>query len=104
MAFVAFSPGEIDADSPLTETFFTKMATPVSAEEVGDSEATDTGSFLVTGWSAIFMGAAASLLALLDIPFEGRMINLSLALMMILVGVSLLVACRLMTIKRKSGH
>lgn len=26
MAFVAYTPGEIDADSPLTETFFTKMS------------------------------------------------------------------------------
>ncbi|MBW7996482.1 MAG: hypothetical protein FVQ81_07945 [Candidatus Glassbacteria bacterium] len=84
------------------EAFFTKLATPVSASEVGDSEATDTGSFLITGWSAVFMGSAASLLCFLDISFKGRMINLSLTLMMVFIGVALLVACRIVTRKRNA--
>ncbi len=83
------------------DAFFTKLNTPVSAAEVGDSEATDIGSFLVTGWCSVFMGAAASLLALIDLPFAGRMINLSLALMMIAIGIGLLVACRVAKNRKK---
>lgn len=86
------------------DTFFNKLNTPVSANEVGDSEATDTGSFLVTGWTAVFMGAAVSLLAFLDIPFEGKLINLSLASMMIAIGAALLVACRIAARKRKAAR
>ena len=86
------------------EAFFTKLATPVSAQEIGDSEATDTGSFLITGWSAVFMGVAASLLSFLDIPFEGRLINFILAFMMFAIGVSLLAACRIVTRKRRLGR
>ncbi len=81
--------------------FFTKLSTPVSAEEVGDSQATDTGSFLITGWTAVLMGAGVCLLVFLDIPFEGRFINLSIALMMVLIGVSLLVACKLVRRKKR---
>jgi hypothetical protein len=83
------------------EAFFTKLNTPVSAAEVGDSDATDTGSFLVTGWCSVFMGVAASLLALLDLPFQGRMINLGIALMMIAIGVGLLIACRVVNQRKK---
>ena len=36
MSFVAFTPGEIDADSPLTETFFTKMSNNFDALDGAD--------------------------------------------------------------------
>ncbi|MFH1070364.1 MAG: hypothetical protein V1794_12165, partial [Candidatus Glassbacteria bacterium] len=83
--------------------FFGKMSTPVAAEEVGDSRATDTGSFLITGWTAILMGAGAFLLVLLDLPLAGRMINLSLALMMLSIGVALVLVNRVMQRRRLSA-
>lgn len=36
MSFIAFTPGEIDADSPLTETFFTKMSDNFDALDGAD--------------------------------------------------------------------
>ncbi|MBN2287696.1 MAG: hypothetical protein JXQ83_00090 [Candidatus Glassbacteria bacterium] len=83
------------------EAFFHKLATPVSPEEVGDSEATDTGSFRITGWTAVGMGVAAMSLALLDLPFAGRMINLAISGLMTLIGAFLIVACELARRSRK---
>ena len=36
MSFIAYTPGEIDADSPLTETFFTKMSDNFDALDGAD--------------------------------------------------------------------
>ena len=75
------------------EAFFTKLDTPVAPEEVGDSERTDVGSFMITGWTTVGMGAAALLLAFLDLPFKDRIINLSISVLIMLIGAFLLIAC-----------
>jgi solute:Na+ symporter, SSS family len=74
------------------DAFFRKVTTPIAKEEVGDSEATDVGSFKITGWTTVGMGLAAMLLVLLDVPFMGRMINLAITGMMTLFGVLVLFA------------
>ncbi|HUU29135.1 MAG TPA: hypothetical protein VM123_15115 [archaeon] len=85
------------------EAFFNKLARPISPDEVGDSEATDVGSFLVTGWTAVGMGAAAMSLAFLDLPFKGRMINLAISAAMTLTGTFLLMTCKIVRAKRKKS-
>jgi len=75
------------------EAFFDKLATPVSPEEIGDSQATDVGSFMITGWTTVGMGIAACFLVFLDLPLTGRLINLSIGGMITLIGIFLLLAC-----------
>lgn len=77
------------------EKFFVKLATPVSREEIGDTQATDVGSYRITGWAAVVMGAAAACLALLDLPWGGRLINLTIGALIASFGALLLVACKL---------
>jgi SSS family transporter len=75
------------------DLFFEKLSTPVSPEEVGDYEATDVGSFLITGWITVGMGVAASFLAFLDLPMFGRIINFLIGGLMAMFGAYLLLAC-----------
>jgi solute:Na+ symporter, SSS family len=74
--------------------FFTKLDTPVSEAEVGDSESTDVGSYRVTGWTTVGMGVAVSALSLLNLPLTGRMINLSIGLLMAAFGLGLIWMCK----------
>ena len=77
------------------EKFFAKLATPVSRKEIGDTRATDVGSYRITGWATVGMGAAAACLALLDLPWSGRLINLAIGALIASFGALLLVACKL---------
>jgi len=77
------------------EKFFAKLATPVSRTEIGDTSLTDVGSYRITGWAAVGMGAAAACLALLDLPWSGRLINLAIGALIASFGALLLAACRL---------
>ncbi len=74
------------------EAFFGKLSTPVSPAEVGESQATDVGSYRLTGWTTVAMGVAVIFLAFLDLPLEGKMINLSIGLLMALIGIIVLAA------------
>ncbi|MFC1537255.1 hypothetical protein ACFL4P_00340 [Gemmatimonadota bacterium] len=82
--------------------FFTKLASPVSRSEIGDTSYTDTGSFRVTGWAALIMGSLASCLAFLDLPVGDRMINLAIGVLIASFGITLIVACKL-GIKKKNA-
>jgi SSS family transporter len=75
--------------------FFAKMRTPVSPGEIGETLKTDTGSFRITGWTAVIMGAGAMSLVFLDLDFSGRMINLVVGAGIGFSGVILLVAERI---------
>jgi len=98
-AVVYFVPGLfIQAKGKYKErldAFFKKVTTPVQPGEVGDTQFTDAGSIRITGWTTVGMGVAAMFLALLDLPFIGRVINFSIAALMALMGVFVLVAARL---------
>ena len=48
---------------------------------------------MITGWTTVGMGAAALLLAFLDLPFKDRIINLSISVLIMLIGAFLLIAC-----------
>ena len=74
--------------------FYAKMRTPVSPGEIGDTRATDTGSFRITGWTALIMGAGAASLAFLELSFPDRMINLLIGGAIGMAGVILLLAER----------
>jgi len=77
------------------DKFFAKLATPVSRQEIGDTQLTDVGSYRITGWATVGMGAAAACLALLDLPWGGRLINLAVGALIASFGALLLVACEL---------
>ncbi|HUU30164.1 MAG TPA: hypothetical protein VM123_20360 [archaeon] len=83
------------------ERFFRKVTTPVSIEEVGDTETTDVGSFMITGWTTVGMGAAMMALVLLDVGFVGKMINLSIGAFVTVIGAIILFASRYVTRKKK---
>ena len=83
------------------DAFFKKLATPVSPDEVGDTDSTDVGSFLITGWTTVGMGLAAMSLALLDLPFAGRLMNFLISGLMVLFGVFVLVSCSLAQRRKK---
>ena len=85
------------------DSFFGKLSTPVTAEEVGDTEATDVGSFRITGWTTVGMGAAAMMLTFLDIPLAGRMVNLAISVLMISFGSFLLIACSIAQRKKRKA-
>ncbi|MBW7998215.1 MAG: hypothetical protein FVQ81_16920 [Candidatus Glassbacteria bacterium] len=97
-ALVYFIPGMLvkirGSYAQRLDAFFTKLATPISDAEVGDSETTDVSSYRITGWTTVGMGAAVSGLALLDLPISGRMINLSVGLLMAAFGLALIWMCR----------
>jgi solute:Na+ symporter, SSS family len=80
-------------------SFYAKMKTPVTSFEIGDTRITDTGSFRITGWTAVIMGVGAASLGLLDLGFEDRMINLLIGMAIGSSGAILLVAERLATHK-----
>ncbi len=69
------------------EQFFTKLRTPIQPEEIGDSELTDAGSFRVTGWTTVAMGAGVMLFALLpNLTSTERLINFSIGALMAIFG------------------
>ncbi|HUU26624.1 MAG TPA: hypothetical protein VM123_02325 [archaeon] len=82
------------------DKFFQKLATPISGAEVGDTQITDVGSFRITGWATIGMGLGAVSLALLDLPFGGRMINLAIGASLTAIGALLLAVCKYAVRKR----
>ncbi len=96
-AIVYFLPGLLikvkGSYAERLDAFFVKLATPVAGSEVGDSEATDVGSYRITGWTTVGMGVAVSTLSLLDLPFSGRMINLSIGALMTVFGLALIWMC-----------
>lgn len=98
-AFIYFLPGVFVKPrgeyKKALEKFFAKLATPVSREEIGDTRATDVGSYRITGWATVGMGAAAACLALLDLSWSGRLINLAIGALIASFGALLLVACKL---------
>jgi len=85
------------------DRFFGKLAKPVSPDEVGDTGATDTGSFRITGWTTVGMGIAVTCLALQNLPLEGRLINLAIGVLIALIGAFLLLSGRLAARPRKSA-
>ena len=85
------------------DAFFAKIDTPVAASEVGDSELTDAGSYRITGWTTVFMGCAVAVLALLDLPFADRMINLSVGGLMTLSGLTLIYLCSIARKKKQAA-
>jgi len=79
------------------DKLFTKLTTPVTREEVGDTRATDRGSFSITGWTTVGMGVAVMSLALQELPLSGRMIIMVIGLLIGLIGAFLLVSSRIVT-------
>jgi len=53
------------------------------------------GSYRITGWATVVKGVAAACLALLDLPWGGRLINLAIGALIAFFGALLLVACKL---------
>jgi solute:Na+ symporter, SSS family len=82
------------------DDFFLKINTPVSNQEVEDSLVTDMGSFRIIGWTTSGMGIAVSCMVFLDLPLMGRMVNLAIGLLMILLGISVLLASSILRKKR----
>ncbi len=97
-AIVYFLPGLLvkvkGSYAQQLDAFFTKLDTPIADSEVGDSEASDVGSYRITGWTTVGMGVAVSALSLLDLPFSGRMINLSIGVLMAAFGLALIRLCQ----------
>jgi solute:Na+ symporter, SSS family len=75
------------------DSFFTKVTTPVAAEEVGDTDYTDVGSYRITGWTTVGMGIAVMFMFFLDLDMKGRLINLSIGALIALFGLFLILAC-----------
>ena len=73
-----------------TDRFFAKLATPVADTEVQDSEPTDVSSYRITGWTTVGMGAGVACLALLDLPLQGRVVNLVIGIVMSAFGLFVL--------------
>jgi solute:Na+ symporter, SSS family len=96
-ALIYFVPGLFSkpagAYKERLEKFFVKLNTPVSSDEVGDSDMTDAGSYLITGWTTVGMGALVALLFFLDLPMAGKLINLSIGALMTLFGLVLIWLC-----------
>ncbi|HLA41647.1 MAG TPA: hypothetical protein VJ417_16710, partial [Candidatus Glassbacteria bacterium] len=93
-AAVYFIPGLLSSGERVyaekVERFFSRIATPVSPEEVGDTSLTDPGSLRITGWTTVIMGAAAACLALLDLPLNQRVINFTVGAVIAGFGAALL--------------
>ncbi len=68
------------------DQFFAKIHTPIEDSELRNSDLTDVSSYLITGWTTVGMGLALSLLFFLDLPFSGKLINLSIGVLMTLFG------------------
>ncbi len=83
------------------EAFFRKLHTPIAPEEVGDSTATDVGSVRITGWTTVVMGVAVAALALLDLPWRGRLINLSIGVLIAAIGAFLLFSANYLRRRRE---
>ena len=96
-ALIYFVPGLLtkagEAYKKSLDTFFRKVSTPVTPEEVGDTEYTDTGSYRITGWTTVFMGLAVMALFFLDLSLKGKLINLSIGSLIALFGAGIIVAC-----------
>ena len=74
------------------DRFFEKLATEVSSSEYGESSATDLGSLRITGWTTASMGVAIMALFLLDIDLKGKIINLLIGFLILLMGMLLILA------------
>ncbi len=83
--------------------FYAKMRTPVTRFEIGDTSSTDTGSFRITGWTALIMGAGVASLMFLDLGFENKMINLLIGTAIGSAGAVLLVAEKFTTHRSSAG-
>jgi len=83
-----------------TDRFFAKLATPIATAEVQDSEPTDVSSYRITGWTTVAMGAAVCTLFLLELPMRGRIVNLTIGILMAAFG---LFVIRLAVLARRRG-
>ncbi|MFH1070751.1 MAG: hypothetical protein V1794_14135, partial [Candidatus Glassbacteria bacterium] len=83
-----------------TDRFFAKLATPIADAEVQDSEPTDVSSYRITGWTTVAMGAAVCTLFLLELPMHGRIVNLTIGILMAAFG---LFVIRLAVLARRRG-
>jgi len=80
---------------------FAKLATPIAADEVGDTLETDLGSYRITGWTTVGMGVAVILLVLQDITWQGRIIIAAIGALIALIGAFLLFSGRLLVRRSK---
>ncbi len=72
------------------DRLFTKLATPVSPDEVGDSSRTDLGSFRITGWITLAMGVMGMALALTGQSARDSLVNLGVGGLIFLIGAGML--------------